>query len=176
MKLHLIFNWSSIKTFLVSQLMFHQSHLVEKLVTFIIGDCFWLFCHMCYSDFPTRWTLMSYVCKAISIVWTSYLFQIKKLEDIKSSCAMKRSHYRRELLGKLLYQVNNLPTLLANCPGHWWLKLERPWWWTLPSQPATFRHVYTDNDENDNNDWSRQAPVQATWLTAPGPQGRAARP
>ena len=31
------------------------------------------------------------------------LFQIKKLESIKNSCAMKRSHYRREPLGKLLY-------------------------------------------------------------------------
>ena len=31
-----------------------------------------------------------------------YLFQIKKLKAIKSSCAMKRSHYRREPLGKLL--------------------------------------------------------------------------
>ena len=28
---------------------------------------------------------------------------IKKLEAIKSSCAMKRSHYRRDQLGKLLY-------------------------------------------------------------------------
>ena len=41
---------------------------------------------VCSEFLVPRW--MSYVCN----VCPSYLFQMKKLEAIKSSCAMKRSH------------------------------------------------------------------------------------
>ena len=79
------------------------------------------------SEFPVpRW--MSYVCKAISTVCTSYLYQIKKIEAIKSSCAMKLSHYRREPLGKLLYlphvEFNVIYKIFPDYGKQWYLLFE----------------------------------------------------